>query len=380
MKLHLPTGLLTLLICATNFASAAYYFDDTKLDALNEGDDIDVYGCNVEVNSVNGGITLYAYSQSETYTPGGPAPEVTTDFPVTFKANSNLVLNYAIVKGLSSTNAATIIANEISSTGKLNFTYANVHALEGNITVGGKIYDDGYIAYSSLVDTNLIADKGSVNIGTYLTMESGTISATNGDVNITDATVTVNGLSAKNVNINGTGVLNIGNGLSLANEGSELSLADACRVEVGEITVGTGAKLGINGATLVFHEGSSITLDEGATLTAFDNVNFEFIVDADNITDDGVAYSFDVFKGMTDEGNLALIKGFESDVAAGKIGITLKGMTAEGELVDLDASSADVTFKNGTLSISSSGSVPEPTTATLSLLALAALAARRRRR
>ena len=60
MELHLPTGLLTLLICATNFASAAYYFDDTKLDALNEGDDIDVYGCNVEVNSVNGGITLYA--------------------------------------------------------------------------------------------------------------------------------------------------------------------------------------------------------------------------------------------------------------------------------------------------------------------------------
>lgn len=380
MKLHLPTGLLTLLICATNFASAAYYFDDTKLDALNEGDDIDVYGCNVEVNSVNGGITLYAYSQSETYTPGGPAPEVTTDFPVTFKANSNLVLNYAIVKGLSSTNAATIIANEISSTGKLNFTYANVHALEGNITVGGKIYDDGYIAYSSLVDTNLIADKGSVNIGTYLTMESGTISARNGDVNITDATVTVNGLSAKNVNINGTGVLNIGNGLSLANEGSELSLADACRVEVGEITVGTGAKLGINGATLVFHEGSSITLLEGATLTAFNNVNFEFIVDADNITDDGVAYSFDVFKGMTDEGNLALIEGFEDAVAAGEIGITLKGMTAEGELIDLDASSADVTFKNGTLSISSSGSVPEPTTATLSLLALAALAARRRRR
>ena len=381
MKLHLPTGLLTLLICATNFASAAYYFDDTKLDALNEGDEINVYGCNVEVNSVNGGITLYAYSQSETDTPGGPVPGVTTDFPVTFKANSNLVLNYAMVQGLSSTNAATIIANEISSDGRLyECQYANFHALEGDINVGGKRYDDGYIGYSSLADTNLIADKGSINIGTYLTMERGTISATNGNVNITDATVTVNGLSAQDVNINGTGVLNIGNGLSLANEGSELSLADACRVEVGEITVGTGAKLGINGATLVFHEGSSITLAAGATLTAFNNVNFEFIVDADSITDDGVAYRFDVFKGMTDEGNLALIEGFEEAVAAGEIGITLKGMTAEGELIDLDAGSADVTFKNGTLSISSSGSVPEPTTATLSLLALAALAARRRRR
>ena len=74
------------------------------------------------------------------------------------------------------------------------------------------------------------------------------------------------------------------------------------------------------------------------------------------------------------------IEGFEDAVAAGEIGITLKGMTAEGELIDLDAGSADVTFKNGTLSISSSGSVPEPTTATLSLLALAALAARRRRK
>lgn len=74
------------------------------------------------------------------------------------------------------------------------------------------------------------------------------------------------------------------------------------------------------------------------------------------------------------------IEGFEDAVVAGEIGITLKGMTAEGELIDLDAGSAEVTFKKGTLSISSSGSVPEPTTATLSLLALAALAARRRRR
>ena len=354
---------------------------DEKLGDLTNVKNIDVYGCNVEVDSINGGNAVYAfcYSKSHEETAGGPAPTIKYEYPATLKVNSKVEVAYGEFRGLSSSNVASLIANEIIVKGKVAFTYANVHSLEGDLFISGRVDPDGWINRSSLTNTNLIADKGSIHIGYYLTMESGTISATNGDVNITDATVTVNGLSAKNVNINGTGVLNIGNGLSLANEGSELSLADACRVEVGEITVGTGAKLGINGATLVFHEGSSITLDEGATLTAFDNVNFEFIVDADNITDDGVAYSFDVFKGMTDEGNLALIKGFESDVAAGKIGITLKGMTAEGELIDLDASSADVTFKNGTLSISSSGSVPEPTTATLSLLALAALAARRRR-
>lgn len=382
MKLHIPTGLLTVLLCATNFASAAYYFDDTKLDVLNEGDDIDVYGCNVEVNRVDGGITVYCYSQSETYTPGGPAPEVTTDFPATLKVNSGLVLNYASVEGLSSSNRATIIANEITTDGKVTFEYANVQALEGDVTVSGKLYDDDgngtidFIARSSITNSNLIADNGSVNFNGYTTMDGGSISAAEG-VNITNSTVNINGLSAQTVNINEKGVLNIGN------DGSELSIDEACRVELGEIVVGADAKLGINGAVLVLSEESSITLAEGATLTAFDNVSFEFIVDADSITGNGVVYTFDIFEGignLTDGGSLAIIEDFEQAVAAGEIAITLKGMTAEGELVDLDAGSADVSFTDGTFSISVAGSVPEPTTATLSLLALAALAARRRRR
>ncbi len=376
MKLHIPTGLLTVLLCATNFASAAYYFDDTKLDVLNEGDDIDVYGCNVEVNRVDGGITVYCYSQSETYTPGGPAPEVTTDFPATLKVNSGLVLNYASVEGLSSSNRATIIANEITTNGKVTFEYANVQALEGDVTVSGKLYDDGYLARSSITNTNLIADKGSVNFNGYITMDGGSICAAEG-VNITNSTVNINGLSAQTVNINENGVLNIGN------DASELSIDEACRVELGEIVVGADATLGINGAVLVLSEESSITLAEGATLTAFDNVSFEFIVDADSITGNGVVYTFDIFEGignLTDGGSLAIIEDFEQAVAAGEIAITLKGMTAEGELVDLDAGSADVSFTDGTFSISVAGSVPEPTTATLSLLALAALAARRRRR
>lgn len=376
MKLHIPTGLLTVLLCATNFASAASYFDDTKLDVLNEGDDIDVYGCNVEVNRVDGGITVYCYSQSETYTPGGPAPEVTTNFPATLKVNSGLVLNYASVEGLSSSNRATIIANEITTKGKVTFEYANVQALEGDVTVSGKLYDDGFLARSTITNTNLSADKGSVNFNGYITMDGGSISAAEG-VNITNSTVNINGLSAQTVNINEKGVLNIGN------DGSELSIDEACRVELGEIVVGADATLGINGAVLVLGEESSITLAEGATLTAFDNVSFEFIVDADSITGNGVVYTFNIFEGignLTDGGSLAIIEGFEQAVAAGEIAITLKGMTAEGELVDLDAGSADVSFTDGTLSISLAGSVPEPTTATLSLLALAALAARRRRR
>lgn len=375
MKLHIPTGLLTVLLCATNFASAAYYFEDTKLDVLNEGDEINVYGCNVEVNSVDGGITVYCYSQSETYTPGGPAPEVTTDFPATLKVNSGLVLNYASVEGLSSSNAATIIASEITTNGKVTFEYANVQALEGDVTVSGKLYDDGFLASSSITNSNLIADKGSVNFNGYITMDGGSISAAEG-VNITNSTVNINGLSAQTVNINEKGVLNIGN------DGSELSIDDACRVELGEIVVGADATLGINGAVLVLGEESSITLAEGATLTAFDNVSFEFIVDADSITGNGVVYTFDIFEGignLTDGGSLAIIEGFEQAVAAGEIAITLNGMTAEGELVDLDAGFADVSFTDSTLSISVAGSVPEPTTATLSLLALAALAARRRR-
>lgn len=354
-----------------SFAAATDYNfkSDQKLGDLTDVGVIEVLGSYVEVDSVNGGegVTLYAYSQSDTYTPGGPVPGVTTNYPATLKVNSNLVLSYAQAEGLSSSNVVSIIADDVKSTGKLTFSDVKLQALNGNVSVAGKRYDDGFIARSSLTNTDLIADNGSVNIGAYLTMEGGNIYAAD-SVNITSATVNVNNLTAQNVNINEKGVLNIGNG-------GAKSIGDIARVDVGEIAVGSGASLGINGAVLVLNEGSSITFAEGAKLTAFNNVSFEFIVDADNTTG---SYSFDVFAGTENltDGGLAIIESLEQAVAAGEIDITLKSMNAEGELVDLDTGSSTVTFTDGTLSISA---VPEPTTATLSLLALAALAARRRR-
>lgn len=349
-----------------SFASATdYYFtSNQKLGDLTDVGEITILGSYVEVDSVNGGegIELSCYSQREIDSPGGPAPEVVTDYPATFKVNSNLVLNYTYVRGIDSSNVATITADDIKSDSKLVIDYAKLQALNGNVSIAGKLYDDGYISKSSVTNTDLIAENGSVNIGAYLTMEGGTIAAAN-DVNITNSTVTVNGLSAQNVNINEKGKLNI---------------EDAGRVELGEVAVGAGASLGVNGATLVFNEGSSITLAEGATLTAFDNVSLEFIMDADSAAE----YSFDVFVGidnLTDEASLAIIKEFEQALTAGDISISLKSMTADGELIELDAGSAEVTVTDGTLSIGGTLSVPEPTTATLSLLALAALAARRRR-
>lgn len=366
MKLHIPTGLLTLVISAMSFASATDYIftSNQKLGDLTDVGEIDIRGSYVEVDSVNGGegVKLSCISQREIYSPGGPAPEVITDYPVTFKVNSNLVLNYSYVRGIDSSNVATIIADDISSDAKLVIDYAKVQALNGNVSIAGKLYDDGFIAKSSVTNTDLIAENGSINIGAYLTMEGGTIAAAN-DVNITNSTVTVNGISAQNVNINEKGKLNI---------------EEAARVELGEVAVGAGASLGINGALLVFNEESSITLATGATLTAFDNVSFEFIMNADSITDSGI--SFDIFAGienLTDEKSLAIIADFEQAVAAGEIDITLKGMNAEGELIELDGSATNMSYKDGKLSISAA---PEPTTATLSLLALAALAARRRRK
>lgn len=350
-------------------AATDYTFDSNKkIGDLTDVGEINIWGSNVEIDSVNGGngVTVYCFSQRDIYTPGGPAPEVITEYPATLKVNSNLVLDYCMVQGISSSNVATIIADEVTTTGKAVFSNANVQALKGNITISGKLYDDGYIAYSSLTNTDLIAEKGSVNIGGYLNMSGGNISAAN-SVNITNSTVTVSGLSAQQVNINAGGELNL----------------DECRVELGEIAVGADASLGINGAILVFNEDSAITLSEGATLTAFNNVSFEFILDTDSISGSGVEYSFDIFKGidnLTDADSLAIIDNFEQAVEAGEIAITLKGMTAEGEMIELDANSASVSFKDGSFSIKGTDSVPEPTTATLSLLALAALAARRRRR
>ncbi len=360
MKFHIPTGLLTLLLCATNFATATVYQEDTKLGDLTDIDFISASGCHVEVDSINGGSGAVQVRCLATLHNG-------KKMPASFKVNGDLVLagdSWFGGPSSSGSDDVTLIADQISTTGIgiVEFENSNVHALKGDITIKGIYYDKGDYSYSKVTNTELISEKGSV-IFDCSEIYSGSISATNGNVDITHSTVTISGLSAQKVNINEDGVLNI---------------EEAGRVELGEVAVGTGASLGIDGATLVFNEESTITLAEGATLTAFDNVSFEFIMDADS---DG-AYNFDVFSGIenvTDESSLALIEGFEEAIAAGEISITLKRMTAEGELIDLDASSATVSMENGMLSIRGTVTIPEPGTATLSLLALAGLAARRRR-
>ena len=364
MKLHIPTSLLTLVIGSMSFAAADSYYifdSDTTRGDLTDAEWIDVSGCHVELGNVNGGTGSVEVDCVSTIHNG-------KESPASLKVNGDLVLKYdSTIQGNASTHDASLTANQISTDGigLVTFSNANVQALEGDLIIKGIYYDKGDYSYSSVTNTNLVAKKGSI-VFNCSKMYSGSISAANGKVDITHSTVTVNGLSAQAVNINEDGKLNI---------------EDAGRVELGEVAVGAGASLGVNGATLVFNEESSITLAEGATLTAFDNVSFEFIIDTDSITAGDGTYSFDVFAGidnLTDEASLTIIKELEQALVAGEINITLKD--TDGKLIDQDAGEVKVSFTDSTISISGTVAAPEPTTATLSLLALAALAARRRRK
>ncbi|MBR3944008.1 MAG: PEP-CTERM sorting domain-containing protein, partial [Akkermansia sp.] len=114
----------------------------------------------------------------------------------------------------------------------------------------------------------------------------------------------------------------------------------------------------------------------GGSLT-LDNVAFELVLNdaTGNDFSSLVEFEYDVLKGLTEDAAL----GYVESLNAGTIDVTIKGLV-DGELVALNAGALSFSNDGGTVSIKGSASIPEPTTATLSLLALAALAARRRRK
>ena len=158
-------------------------------------------------------------------------------------------------------------------------------------------------------------------------------------------------------------------------DGATMNIEKAGSVSLGEVAVGDGAKLDVSDTTLVFTEGANITVN-GGSLT-LDNVAFELVLNdaTGNDFSSFVEFEYDVLKGLTEDAAL----GYVESLNAGTIDVTIKGLV-DGELVALNAGALSFSNDGGTVSIKGSASIPEPTTATLSLLALAALAARRRRK
>lgn len=165
-------------------------------------------------------------------------------------------------------------------------------------------------------------------------------------------------------------------------DGATMNIEKAGSISLGDVAVGDGAKLNVSGTTLVFTEGADITVAYGGSLT-LDNVAFELVlgdVSEDYSLTEYKDFSVTVMSGLenlTDENDLAFFKNLES----ANLDISIKGLV-DGKLVDMNTYGVEFVYDQatGTASIKGSASIPEPTTATLSLLALAALAARRRRK
>lgn len=191
-------------------------------------------------------------------------------------------------------------------------------------------------------------------------------------------------------------LLTMENGAEVNNAGS-LELTDVIMtggstfVHAGETTI--QGDLSMDNAMLNFSPAShqsatgGITFVGGASITNLSNLQISATFGDASVIDALLAtphsqeeFSFVVFAGLENLEDAGLIESlaaaFDEDM------LTLRGIDSEGNLQNLIINGAHMTYHAtaGTLTVSGTMSVPEPTTATLSLLALAALAARRRRR
>ncbi len=212
------------------------------------------------------------------------------------------------------------------------------------------------------------------------------------DVKFNNASVDV--LGTQLVNTLGSDVLDIGH-LNVAEMGSienlgsltvtEATLSGATLYNAGSIIVSN--KMTLDSATLSFVANEkNVTLNHTAIVlgdgvkTLVDGtgdmlagLHFELNYGALNFIDDSNVFAFNlaIFEGITEEQT-----GWLNDALAdGEFSITL----TNGFRVD-DYTNVKIEWENNVAYVTGSASVPEPTTATLSLLALAALAARRRRK
>ena len=127
-------------------------------------------------------------------------------------------------------------------------------------------------------------------------------------------------------------------------------------------------------------------LGQGAEITGLNSATFSIVFAEDAKCGEYTLSHMLADPTLNGEFQVDIIGGLDTtlaqEIAAAftKDRLTLQATDANGNLVDMIVWDAQMTNVNGTLTISGSASIPEPTTATLSLLALAALAARRRRK
>ena len=300
---------------------------------------------------------------------------------------SQLVLNYG------SQHDVTISVQGEGSTFTQKEYAGNKESVTYICNAGTKVDGEAYASFNNVSSTIEAIDGGKVDIQSKTTYigdarDKGkygeTLNKTANFVVGKDSSISFRQMEVyADTNINFTDAFGVfsATGVNLY-DGATMNIEKAGSVSLGDVAVGDGAKLNVSGTTLVFTEGGNITVANGGSLT-LDNVAFELVlgdVSEDYSLTEYKDFSVTVMSGLenlTDENGLAFFKNLES----ANLDISIKGLV-DGKLVDMNTYGVEFVYDQatGTASIKGSASIPEPTTATLSLLALAALAARRRRK
>lgn len=283
---------------------------------------------------------------------GGEAGSVVDSAEVLIRGG---VIEGNITKGSATTSSVTVVGSKASIGGNIEADSVTLR----NVRESG--YSDGFDRYSGTITAeSLVLDDVQVNLAAKLVGVN--------DIDVTGGSHVglVMGETAELETLTlGSGTVlsawkSIENTASLTDLETTLTVTDV-------MTVGAGAGLNAN---LVFTENSTLSmmgaLTMGSTVDLASDMTFQFSEEMYSTLNAGKALTlFTGVDGLSLDGT-AILSGTDLNVTG-----LFKGLDTESEYVLGWNDSGDVYLANM--------SVPEPTTATLTLMALAALAARRRR-
>lgn len=249
-------------------------------------------------------------------------------FNITQKENGGTIaLNGNMTANVVNQSAGTLeIADKVTLT-------ADSVSVGSDMKVYGELVGAGDDSLLTIVGQGHLTNDGAIDID--ISMESGTLTAVDGST-FADVVAT-------------SGTIYLGNGVTF-----------------GALTLGSNAEIAMytmrntqNGVTVYVDKGGAIA--DNVTL----GNNVKFVVETEGTADELVGQNITIFQKQEENGTTTTYD--------------LTGATVF--VKDSTGTETEVKFadnKDGSVTVS--GSIPEPTTATLSLLALAALAARRRRK
>ena len=310
---------------------------------------------------------------------------------VTGNAELNATGNVALNATANVVTGSSVTAgNNVALNGSVSVvTDSDIVAVGGNISINGGGNDANV---SVVTNSNFSAENGQVNItNTNLVMEGGSVVAGKG-LHVTNATAALSSVEVMgSISFDSDSVVTIDTMTasgSIENSGS-LSLKDAMvcgstvyntgKLEVtGSMTlqsttlVYTAESLTLNTTAISLNGGVLSTMGMFAMADATDAIaGVNFLISSEQLSGEPEAFKLVLFENASQSDFEKMLASIQSR----EVSITLSDLNSAAIVTDVL-----VGYEDGNIVVTGNASIPEPTTATLSLLALAALAARRRRK